>query len=95
MKKMSSKWHAITLQLEETSCAAAAQCRNKRFLSAQAPMLPMRECDRSASCPCKFKHLDDRRTGRRRSDDVHRGLRSEFIECNRRAARGRRTVDSR
>jgi len=95
MKKMSSKWHAITVQIEETSCAAASQCRSKRFLSAQAPMLPMRGCDRSAICPCKFKHHDDRRTSRRRNDDVHRDLRSEFIECNRRAVRGRRSIDSR
>jgi len=95
MKKMSSKWHAITIVVGERSCAAATLCRNKRFLSAQVPMLPMRDCDRSASCPCKFKHYEDRRTGRRRADDVHRSLKSEFLASNRRATRGRRTVDSR
>ena len=95
MKKMSSKWHAVTIVLQGTSCSAAALCRNQRFLSAQVPALPMRDCDRAANCPCKFKHHDDRRAGVRRTDDVRHDLRSEFIESNRRAVRGRRTVDSR
>ena len=54
MKKMSSKWHAISIVLQETSCAAAAQCRSKRFLSTQIPSLPLRDCDRAAGCPCKY-----------------------------------------
>jgi hypothetical protein len=95
MKKPSSKWHAITIVLQESSCAAATLCRSKRFLSTQIPSLPMRDCDRAANCPCKYKHHEDRRAGRRRTDDVHRDLRSEFLDRNRRATRGRRTVDSR
>lgn len=95
MKKMSSKWHAVSIVLQGTSCAAATLCRNKRFLSNQLPALPMRDCDRSGSCPCKYKHYEDRRAGVRRTDDVHRDLRSEYLVQNRRSARGRRTVDSR
>jgi hypothetical protein len=95
MKKMSSKWHAITIVLHETSCAAAAQCRSKRFLSTQIPALPLRDCDRAAACHCKYKHYDDRRTALRRGDDVHRGLGSEFLDSNRRARRGRRAADNR
>ena len=95
MKKMSSKWHAVSIVLQGTSCAAATLCRSKRFLATQLPALPMRDCDRTTSCPCKYKHFEDRRAGRRRTDDVHRDLRSEFLERDRRAPRGRRTVDSR
>ena len=95
MKKMSSKWHAVSLVLQGNSCAAATLCRNKRFLATQLPALPLRDCDRSNGCPCKYKHYDDRRAAVRRTDDVHRDLRSEFLELNRRAKRGRRTVDSR
>jgi hypothetical protein len=95
MKKMSSKWHAVTIVMAPTSCAAAALCRHKRFLSTQVPSLPLRECDRSASCACKFKHHDDRRAGVRRTDDVHPDLRSQYLAQNRRATRGRRSVDSR
>ena len=95
MKKMSSKWHAVTIQMQGTSCAAATLCRSKRFLATQVPSLPLRDCDRAANCPCKFKHYEDRRSALRRTDDVHRDLRSEFLERNRRAARGRRAIDSR
>ena len=95
MKKMSSKWHAVSIVLQGTSCAAATLCRNKRFLAAQLPALPLRDCDKAAGCPCKYKHYEDRRAALRRTDDVHRDLRSEFLERNRRSARGRRTVDSR
>jgi hypothetical protein len=95
MKKMSSKWHAVSIVLQGGSCAAATLCRSKRFLATQLPALPMRDCDRAASCPCKYKHYEDRRAGPRRSEDVHRDLKSEILERNRRATRGRRTVDSR
>jgi hypothetical protein len=95
MKKMSSKWHAVSIVLQGTSCAAAALCRNKRFLAAQLPALPLRDCDKTAGCPCKYKHYEDRRAALRRTDDVHRDLRSDFLERNRRSARGRRMVDSR
>lgn len=95
MKKMSSKWHAVTIQLQTGSCSAATLCRTKRFLSAQLPALPLRDCDRAASCPCKYKHYDDRRAGARRTDDVHHDLRSQFLERNRRSPQARRAVDSR
>ena len=95
MKKPSSKWHAISIVVQESSCATAAMCRNKRFLSAQVPMLPMRDCDRAAQCACKFKHFDDRRAGVRRTDDMHHDMRSQFLENNRRSSGGRRSVDSR
>jgi hypothetical protein len=95
MKKPSSKWHAITIVVQESSCASAAMCRSKRFLSAQVPMLPMRDCDRAATCPCKFKHYEDRRAAVRRTDGVYHDLRSQFLENNRRSSGGRRGVDNR
>jgi hypothetical protein len=95
MKKPSSKWHAISIVVQESSCATAAMCRNKRFLSAQVPMLPMRDCDRAAQCACKFKHYDDRRAGVRRTGDLHNDLKTQLLEQNRRSKPGRRTVDSR
>ena len=95
MKKMSSKWHAVSIVMQETSCAAAALCRNKRFLSSQIPSLPLRDCDRAASCPCKFKHYDDRRCGR--APDRRRAPRLEvgIPRAQPPVERGRRAVDSR
>ncbi len=95
MKKPSSKWHAISIVLQKTSCAASTLCRNERFLSTKAPGLPLRDCDRAADCQCKFKHHEDRRGVVRRTDDVHRGIRSDFVERNRRSPRARRTMDGR
>ena len=95
MKKMSSKWHAVSIVLQSSSCSAAALCRNQKFLSAKMPLLPLRECDQAASCACKYKHYEDRRAAVRRTDDVHRDLRSDFLASNRRRSQGRRSVDSR
>ena len=95
MKKMSSKWHAVSIVLQGTSCAAATLCRNKRFLSAQIPALPLRDCDQRPAAPASTSTTKTAAAGVRRTDDVHRDLRSEFLERNRRSARGRRTVDSR
>jgi hypothetical protein len=95
MKKPSSKWHAISIVVQESSCATAVMCRNQRFLSAQVPMLPMRDCDRAAQCDCKFKHHDDRRSGVRRTGDMHNDLRSQFLEDNRRSKRERRAASIR
>ncbi len=95
MKKPPTKWHAVTVVLREASCAAAALCRNTRYLSREAPKLPLSTCPHPEKCPCTYRHHEDRRTGPRRSDDIGRGLRSDKREVNRRASAGRRTTDKR
>jgi hypothetical protein len=55
----------------------------------------MRDCDRAATCQCKFKHFPDRRAGLRRTGDVLNDMRSQFLDNNRRATAGRRASDSR
>ena len=42
------------------SCEAVRQHEEKRYLSGDAPFLPLRECDQAA-CECTYEHLDDRR----------------------------------
>jgi hypothetical protein len=93
MKNRSSKWHAISIVLQESSCAAAALCRHQRFLSAQVPMLPLRDCDNAAGCPCKFRHFEDRRAGSRRTETAFHAARSQFLINNRRSSGGRRAAD--
>lgn len=95
MKKPPAKWHAVTVVLRESSCAAAALCRNTRFLAREAPRLPLPTCPHPEKCPCTFRHHEDRRTGPRRSDDIGRGLSSEKRDINRRASAGRRATDKR
>jgi hypothetical protein len=95
VKKPVTKWHAVTVVLHDTSCAAAALCRNTRFLSKDAPRLPLPTCPHPEQCRCTFRHHEDRRAGPRRTEDVNRSLPSEKPATNRRKSRGRRTTDSR
>jgi len=95
VKKPVTKWHAVMVVLHDTSCAAAALCRNTRFLSKEAPRLPLPTCPHPHQCRCTFRHFEDRRAGPRRTEDVNRSLPSEKPTTNRRKSRGRRGSDSR
>ena len=91
--KPASKWHAVTVVLHGSSCAAAALCRNSRFLSGEAPRLPLPGCPHPDECRCTYRHFEDRRSGPRRTDEVGGGLQADKPEVNRRKARGRRARD--
>jgi len=73
-----------------TACDAAQACKGKRFLSIDAPRLPLAGCD-VRRCECKYRHYDDRRAGPRRQDEKSGAPVPSKI--NRRARRGRRAVD--
>jgi hypothetical protein len=60
-------WHAITVVALPTACPGARALRGMRFLSAQAPVLPLRDCIQRATCTCTYKHHKDRRAGPRRA----------------------------
>jgi hypothetical protein len=45
----------------EGACDAALSLTNLRLLSAEVPPLPLKTCDRPATCKCKYRHFDDRR----------------------------------
>lgn len=67
-------FHAVAIKYSESACAAAKEMTGRRFLSKDAPRLPLPECD-MAECRCSFAHYDDRRTGReRRSPFAQRGI---------------------
>jgi hypothetical protein len=95
VKKRSSKWHAVTVVLHDTSCATAALCRNVRFLSHEAPSLPLPDCQNRDQCRCVYRHLEDRRAGLRRTADMSGALPSDTPKSNRREKRGRRSQDER
>jgi hypothetical protein len=95
MRKASTKWHAVTVVLREASCAAAALCRSTRFLAGEAPRLPLNKCPHPDTCPCTYRHFEDRRGAPRRSADVGGGHDSVRPGGNRRLAKGRRATDNR
>lgn len=64
-----SEFHAVSINYTSDACQAAKDELGKRHLSAEAPLLPLRQCDRPDQCDCRYKHYDDRRgKPRRRSD---------------------------
>jgi hypothetical protein len=93
VKRKTQPWHAVTIISRGESCAAADSCRSKRFLSGAAPLLPLPECDRPKSCPCIYRHYEDRRGKLRRSDDGGPTIGIPKPVAEKRVSRGRRATD--
>jgi hypothetical protein len=92
-----SQFHAVEIVSAGACCQAARQAREIRFLSSEGPpSLPLAACDFPATCRCKYRHHDDRRTFQRRASDQVWGSSSPVpAERERRRAVGRRADDRR
>jgi hypothetical protein len=87
-------WHAVEIVASKSACAAAQGFKGKRFLSAEAPLLPLRDCTLPGSCHCVYKkHSDRRDSSVRRSEDDTGIRRIPSATQERRARRGRRKSD--
>ncbi|HEU4653614.1 MAG TPA: hypothetical protein VFS47_06485 [Steroidobacteraceae bacterium] len=84
-------YHAVSIIPGVASCASAHRFAGTRYLSKQAPRLPLPNCD-APECTCRFKHHNDRRAGPRRRADVG-FMPGTFNGVERRATRGRRAED--
>jgi hypothetical protein len=86
-------WHAVSIVSRSTTCDAVLMRRGQRFLSREAPRLPLPECDRSETCRCVYRHYPDRRAGPRRSNETGGPpVRTAPVQ-NLRMKRGRRKLD--
>ena len=56
----STPFHAVSIKHATDACTAAKDLGGKRFLSADAPALPLPDCD-AGNCDCRFVHHEDRR----------------------------------
>jgi hypothetical protein len=74
------------------ACAAAKQLKNVRVLSAEAPRLPLANCDCPEACACTYRHYDDRRAGPRRARELGE-LGNPWSMTDRRRSIGRRETD--
>ena len=63
-----TEYHAVSIRVPGAACDAAKALKGQRFLSSEAPLLPLADCD-AAECSCTFAHHADRRAG-----DDRRGL---------------------
>jgi hypothetical protein len=85
-------WHAVAIAAGPRACPAVRELNDKRFLPADAPSVPLRDCTSPLSCQCIYRHYTDRRVGLRRA--VDRGSYRVYGGHDRRQAiRGRREDD--
>jgi hypothetical protein len=88
-------FHAVSIGPAPDSCAVAQSLRSLRFLSEEAPSLPLVNCN-AAQCQCRYMHYPDRRGGTRdrRLGPVEESDESEFWSLrNRRSFLGRRLAE--
>ena len=64
------RWHAVSVKPGSGACPAAASGRDRRWLSREAPLLPLPGCTRPDSCRCTYQHHEDRRAGGRRAEET-------------------------
>ena len=85
------RWHAVAIVGTAQACAAAKACKDNRYLSVEAPRLPLAGCDASC-CDCRYGHFDDRRRAPRRAEE-RTGVPPKRVKVEQRARRGRRATD--
>jgi hypothetical protein len=91
--RVPKQWHAVAIVAKSSSCEAARAARGTRYLSAEAPRLPLAECSKPDACPCAYKHYADRRAESRRADDGGAPTRGTSTTPERRMQPDRRKTD--
>lgn len=94
---VSNPYHAVSIMPGQRACKAVQKSMESRFLSSEAPGLPLKGCD-AARCTCRYQHHADRRNDEpRREEDVGittmNGSWNGRIE-RRRNGKGRRITDT-
>lgn len=92
-KSSASHWHAVAIKPKGQCCEAVQAHRTGRFLSSDAPRLPLPECSSADTCTCVYKHHADRRAQPRRQEERDGLRRSGKVEQERRLTHDRRKTD--
>jgi len=58
--KPDTTYHAVSLKCPPNACDAARAMEGERYLSANAPNIPLPDCD-AVTCKCRYVHHKDRR----------------------------------
>lgn len=90
---MAGQYHAVSIRAGSRACGTAKALKEERFLSVDAPSLPLGNCPSPRKCQCRYRHHEDRREGPRRDRDV--GLPGIFwtLAERRQIEIGRRATD--
>ena len=89
-----NNFHAVSIKPGPRCCQTAKSMAGVRYLSREAPRLPLPQCD-AAGCECKYVHHEDRRGYDRRMADgapIKPGPTKSFEGADRRRARRDRRV---
>lgn len=89
---LSNIFHGIAIVPGDQACQAAKRLAGHRFLSEEAPRLPLDECHCVQDCRCVYRHFSDRRTDVRRDADM--GLPHRPVPGDKRIGAGRRVTDA-
>lgn len=92
-KSRGTSFHAVKIRCGKTSCQPAQDNQRERYLSAQAPLLPLAECDRPDQCECRYQHYEDRRSGPRRKSEQGMSDMTDSERLERRYKTDRRAQD--
>lgn len=92
--KDTAQYHAVSIRCVKRACPAAHEAQGVRHLSADAPLLPLKKCNRPDQCECRYEHHDDRRSGEpRRAAEIGLPEHGNDEQENRRNVKGRRAED--
>lgn len=84
---MFKNYQAVSIRHPAHCCGAVQNLDSQRFLSFEAPNLPLSACSTPSQCQCCYRILDDRRGDPHRDAQV--GVPARVLGSNRRWWRGR------
>jgi len=85
-------FHGVAIRPRGDACCQAVEgLGTQRFLSEDAPLLPLTECSNPQGCRCVYEHFEERRDSLRRETDV--GMPVRLHQDEKRAGHGRRITD--
>jgi len=84
------RWHAVSIKSSSSACPAATAAKGQRWLSREAPQLPLPGCTRPDTCRCTYRHHEDRRGEGRRAEDTDAFRRPSAVQVERRSRYDRR-----
>lgn len=86
-------YHAVSIAPCLMACDQVRPYMGKRYLSREAPPLPVPGCT-NRQCRCRYQHHDDRRSDERRLRNDHAAGLPSYVGPERRLIRrGRRATD--
>jgi len=93
LPRETSPWHAVSINGKAECCPSSRALLATRFLSRDAPRLPLAQCSMADGCQCFYQHHGDRRGPARRRAEAGLGG-ANHAGHERRAEKGRRRTDA-